>query len=256
MKKTLIFIFILIAGVNISYGMGCQKGSGTDVKKEFNIDGVTKIDFGTIGNLYIKQGDINYMRIETDDNILPHIEIDKSTNELRISNKKNICPTKLTYFITVKDLEELVISGSGNVIGKGEFAVDDLRLEIDGSGDLSFEKFDGNRFQLRINGSGDIEIGYIQSNKTSVVINGSGDVEIAGKSQFLECKINGSGDVDLEDLRSRFFKASIFGSGDISVSVDERLEAKIVGSGDIYYKGEPKNLSISTIGSGELIKMD
>ena len=64
--------------------------------------------------------------------------------------------------------------------------------------------------------------------------------------------MSGSGDLRLFDLRAREVHVSIAGSGDAKVNASERLDATVAGSGDVRYRGNPKEVAQSVNGSGSV----
>ena len=46
------------------------------------------------------------------------------------------------------------------------------------------------------------------------------------------------------------------GSGSLMVSVKDKLEAELSGSGDIRYKGDPQEINLKSDGSGNIQKAD
>ncbi|NJN49938.1 MAG: hypothetical protein HC798_00720 [Polaribacter sp.] len=62
----------------------------------------------------------------------------------------------------------------------------------------------------------------------------------------------GSGSIKAYDLSVEEVEASIAGSGNIQITVSTRINAKLVGSGSIYYKGNPKYVESKTVGSGNI----
>ncbi len=67
----------------------------------------------------------------------------------------------------------------------------------------------------------------------------------------LKCSLE-TGDIDAYDLSSNDADIRISGSGEIKISVKENLIARISGSGNIYYKGDPKKQDIKVSGSGNV----
>ena len=133
---------------------------------------------------------------------------------------KNLRPTKLNYIITVKDLEGVSISGSGDINGNDEFSSDNFYADIAGSGDIAIK---------------------VSANRLESNISGSGSIHLSGSANSYDTTITGSGDVDAFELRARDSSVVITGSGNCRISVSDTLRAKITGSGDVLYKGHPAN---------------
>ena len=65
--------------------------------------------------------------------------------------------------------------------------------------------------------------------------------------------IAGSGNISAYELISENTNATIAGSGSIKTTVISKIKGKVVGSGNIYYKGTPSETDLKSVGSGEII---
>ena len=108
-----------------------------------------------------------------------------------------------------------------------------------------------------LNGSGDVAIPQgANTTYLELKINGSGNIRMNGGDtlQTLKIKVNGSGNVYTRDTDARNAEASISGSGDITLTVHEMLDARISGSGNINYWGNPPTVKVDITGSGDVRK--
>ena len=195
--------------------------------KDFN-----KLSFSIPGDLEIEQGDHEGLILIGDKKDLEKIVTEVENGELKIKKRKGTAKfhKEVTAKLVVKELEELSVNGSGNVLFKTTFKAGDFEMNISGSGDIKCEELLVNELEVNIAGSGDMELG--------------GEVDS-------ECEISiaGSGDVDAVDLKAATVEVSIAGSGDAQVWAVNDLETSISGSGSVRYKGDPK-VNASVRGSG------
>ena len=255
-----------------------EQGSGNVVEESRPISGVQSVDLATIGNVIIEIGEQESLRIEAEDNLMKFFETEMRGNTLLITtNPKtvNLRPTKPVYFfLTVKKLEEVVISGSGDIQvpdlksdqfdvaigGSGDISLNDLeadRLDIDigGSGDVNAGSVNVLSLRVKINGSGDISLMQLLADDLSLGVNGSGNLRIEdGKVSEQDIDINGSGNFQAGDLASKVTGIRIGGSGDIIVWVIDSLDVRIMGSGNVRYYGQP-TVSSTGNGSGDVISL-
>lgn len=68
--------------------------------------------------------------------------------------------------------------------------------------------------------------------------------------------LSGSGDVEAEHFVVQTLKVSNAGSGDVEMTVEDSIEAALVGSGSILYNGDPENVDVNRVGSGEVRRRD
>jgi hypothetical protein len=220
----------MLSGCLISFDS--VNGNGKIVTEGRNEKNFTGVNLEGVGNVYISQGDEESIKIETDENILPLIITEVRNGTLVLNSLESISPTRLNFYITVKNIKNLEIDGSGNIYGNNEIISDDLNLMTDGSGDFKFDNIKIKNLSLRISGSG--------------------DMRLSGNAVNSECQIKGSGDVDMLYLDANSARVRIDGSGNCRLSVRESLWAIINGSGDVYYKGKPKELRTEVNGSGDI----
>jgi hypothetical protein len=206
-------------------------GSGAIISEERKVPVFNQINLRGSGKVTLIKGEYQHVLVETDDNIVPHIQTEVKNGKLILSHeRKNLRPTVLTFHITVANLEGVSISGSGNIVGK--------------------EEFDSDRFYTDVAGSGDISI-KVSANGLESSISGSGSIYLSGSTNSFDATITGSGDVDAFDLRARDSSVVITGSGNCRISVSDNLRAKIAGSGDVLYKGYPE-INQTITGSGSI----
>lgn len=103
---------------------------------------------------------------------------------------------------------------------------------------------------VSIVGSGDVRVDGVDADTFQVAVAGSGDARVAGKAKRLEVNVAGSGDVRAFDLAADDVTVSISGSGSAHVQAVARMSASVSGSGDVRYRGAPKEVQRSIAGSG------
>ena len=106
-----------------------------------------------------------------------------------------------------------------------------------------------------IHGSGNIQVSdFADGDAFNAVIHGSGNINVSNsRYQSAVIDIHGSGNVHARGLSAKQAQANIYGSGDTRISVQEKLTARIYGSGDLFYWGDPQ-LEDFRNGSGRIWK--
>jgi len=79
---------------------------------------------------------------------------------------------------------------------------------------------------------------------------------LTGASNQSSFSITGSGNIKAFDYLVQEVNCKIIGSGNIETLVINSLDANVVGSGDISYRGEPKSINRNITGSGKLKAVD
>ncbi len=208
-------------------------GEGPIVKETRNPGEFAKLELDIPAHITYIVADSVSMTIAAERNILEHITTEIDGRTLEIKTEKDLDPSRtIEIIMTLRTLEGINVNGSGKIRGINTMTGKEIKLEINGSGDI-----DG-KFDYRI----------IRTD-----INGSGDAHISGKCEEQRIDINGSGNYKAEELISEICKIEISGSGDAALSVTGRLTADVVGSGNIRYQGEPA-VTANITGSGEVKK--
>ena len=122
---------------------------------------------------------------------------------------------------------------------------------LTGSGDLTIDRVEADRFSASVTGSGDLEIGALRARQAGFSITGSGGIAADGGAEEAEISITGSGDADLESFEVRRAGVRVMGSGDISLRARDSVSGSILGSGDVTVRGGA-SCSVSRMGSGSV----
>jgi hypothetical protein len=75
---------------------------------------------------------------------------------------------------------------------------------------------------------------------------------LTGMATNLEVKVSGSGDFKGSSLNSENTQVYVSGSGDVEVTATKSIKARVNGSGDIRYSGNPVSSDTKVMGSGDI----
>ena len=228
-------------------------GSGKIVTKSYDVSGFSRVSLEGFGDVYITQDETESLSVETDDNIFTQLDIRVRGDELALGTKLNasINPTKsIIYHVTVKDLSEITLAGSGNIYIE-PLQTRDMKVMVAGSGDVEINGLDGTDLSISLPGSGNITIEEIAVTSVDTSINGSGDINLDGVADKQTISVNGSGKYIAGNLETASADISISGSGDLTVWAKDELVIRVNGSGDVAYYGRP-TVDQSGFGSGNV----
>lgn len=210
------------------------RGSGNVVEEIREVSDFAGVTLAGSGELIIELGQSESLLIEAEDNLMQYLETEvrHGTLEIGVETGVNLRPTRpLRFTLTVKELDTIVLAGSGSVVAPD--------LEAD-------------RFSVTIAGSGDVELGGLSADKLNVTVSGSGNLDIAGgEVDEQSITISGSGDYGARNLASASATVFIAGSGRATVRASDHLQATVTGSGDINYLGSP-TVESTVLGSGDI----
>ena len=225
MKKivfSLIMAAVTLSACNINFH---ESHSGKPIKTENreakNFERIQLIGSPT---LYYTQGDTTSILVEAPKDLLEYVETEVKNNCLtvRIRNEAGSVIRQLSIpdmdevkiHVTSPDLIEATLSGSGDFISRGLLDTDNLKLELKGSGDMTFQDIICDHINTTLVGSGDLDIFHDGVQQTVILLKGSGDI----KADFQRCgevsgELRGSGDITLTGNVHKMQK-TVLGSGD------------------------------------------
>lgn len=277
MKKTntfsarlLSFIFILLFAGSLQAQI---RGNGVIEEQTRALSGFNAISSTGSVDVFVKQGNSYSVVVRADGNLLNYIKTEVRNNTLIISVTRNIWHAKtLEVHITMKALQKVSMSGSGDFYCNSPFPVQNLQLILSGSGDAK-AVLAAKNVHIKVRGSGDVEVSGIRGNlgidvtgsgdveayglqleTCSLNVLGSGDVKLKGRTAKLIVRVLGSGDLEAGGLAAVSVNVSNTGSGDMTIHAINVLEATLGGSGDLSYIGNPTVMKVRASGSGDVYK--
>jgi hypothetical protein len=224
MKRILLFLaFGLVIFSSCRWaGYKRIKGNGEIRTEDRHIARAERIKLRGSYDVEITQGPVTSVKVEGDDNILPYIFTTEEDGFLLIKSKDHVnfsTDNPIKVYITTSKLEQVQLSGSGNIIGKTKFTGGDkLTLKISGSGSMDLE---------------------VNTPNVDGDISGSGSITLKGETKDQKVHISGVGDYNADELKSETAVVKIAGSGNVKIFADANLDVNIAGVGSVFYKGNP-----------------
>ncbi|MBD1392512.1 DUF2807 domain-containing protein [Mucilaginibacter sp. ZB1P21] len=237
--KTLLMAAALVAVNTLSFAKAnTNKSFGSEDR---HLSGFNAVSVAGSFDVYITQGSSESVKVEAPDDVIDRIVTEVEGGVLKIYNKKNNGMTwnwngnkKIVVYVSIKDVNMVSLAGSGDVYFKGGLHAPSLKLKLAGSGDLT----------------GKVDVRSLESS-----LSGSGDITISGRAESSSVSVVGSGDFTGQNLATANTIVKVAGSGDARVNATDKLEASVVGSGDVHYTGAVKNVTSSKAGSGDVSRM-
>lgn len=255
--SALVVAVLVIMACGLS-GAGTVRGSGKLVEEERAVSDISGVVLATQGDLTIELGDSESFRIEAEDNLLEYFETEVYNGHLNIGTRNNIrleTTKPVRYFLTVKSLESITISSSGNIQAP-DLESTSFSIIISSSGDLAMQGLEADTVRLDISSSGDVNIDELNAVTLKVNITSSGNLSIAGgQAETQSIVISSSGNYTARDLESDEATVNLSSSGSATIWVQESLKANLSSSGDLRYRGNP-SVNSNTNSSGDVIQLE
>ncbi|MHA7944360.1 head GIN domain-containing protein [Formosa sp. 3Alg 14/1] len=234
-KASLLIVAIISLNSCVSINKGIQ-GNGefiTDNRSTSSYDNISCT--GSMNYILIK-GTEGQITVEGESNLVPYIltEVQGNTLTVKTEDGVNLNPSNnrdITITIPFEDISKVSLTGSGDLMNNDIITTENLNVSLTGSGDII------------------LDINTISAEGS---VTGSGDLTLKGKTENLKVDVTGSGDFHGFGLDSKNTDASVTGSGDADVVSTEMFKARVSGSGDIDYKGNPKKEDTKVSGSGSI----
>lgn len=216
-----------------NFWKGNISGEGPVITRTLDIDDFDGVVNGFSCDVEITQGNTHKVIVEGQENILDNLILKAEGGILKIKYDRMVRrASKVKIYLTMPTLTRASLSGSGDMRTTNHFdGLQDLEVGISGSGNLT------------LNAS---------AKSINTRISGSGSVVLEGDTQGLEVSISGSGNLDARGMGADECLVGISGSGNATVFVNQTLEAKVSGSGNVRYKGDVAKVQSRVSGSGSV----
>ncbi|MBN1158731.1 MAG: DUF2807 domain-containing protein [Bacteroidales bacterium] len=248
-----IVLSLLLASCDNFWG-GCIDGNGYRITETRDLDSFEQIQINGDFEVEIDTGSTPLVQVRADENLIDIIVTHVSGNRLIIESRNGTClkPSwPIEIVVTIPYVTQVNLNGSGYVYCYG-MDTEDLKVILTGSGQIDMLEVKATNMYVELEGSGTINTGIIVEN-IEAQIEGSGEIRLSGTAVNSDLKITGSGRLKTDDMITEVCFAYISGSGIIDTHVLNALNVTIIGSGIVYYEGNPEVESFVS-GSGRVVK--
>lgn len=235
MKRSLSILLFAMSFFLLHSCGDCIKGSGSLKEETRTLKAFDELELNASANVVLRPvvgTDPLKIVVSAQENLLPFISTNVSGSTLKINYDECISATeKIVVTVDVRNLKKVSQNGSGDISSVGTIKAKELSVNQNGSGDAELD---------------------VDLDKLSISSRGSGDIKLSGHANLLEIGNKGSGNVESFSLKSNNVNVKNAGSGDIEINVREKLSARLTGSGDITYEGNPQTIDQKASGSGKI----
>ena len=235
MKKSILIIALLFVSMTIN-AQKKIKGNGKMTTITRSTSDYNGIACSGSYDYILVSGTEGTIKIEGEENLLEYIitEVKDGNLVIKTKDRTNLISSKnkiIKITIPFEDINNVSLAGSGDLWSEDKITATNMNVALAGSGDLKLT---------------------IEASSTKASLAGSGDIVLKGSTNDLDANVSGSGNFHGFDLLANNTDVSVAGSGDADVVCNENLKARVSGSGDIKYKGNPKTEDTKVAGSGSI----
>ncbi|RYJ38781.1 DUF2807 domain containing protein [Flavobacterium anhuiense] len=238
MKKSILLLALAVFFTNSTINAQNKvQGNGkivTETRTTGDYDGIKIAGSFDVDLVSGKEGKIT---LKGEENLLAVIKVEVEDNSLKIYVEKGTqirtSSGKIQVTVPFEKISELSLAGSGDIQSKDVIKNDNLAVKLSGSGNFNLP---------------------VDTNNLELHVSGSGNIHLKGTADKLTTKLSGSGDIDASNLKSKIVEANVSGSGNSKVTCAESITARVAGSGNIKYIGNPEKRDVKVSGSGTITK--
>jgi hypothetical protein len=214
------------------------RGNGSIKTENISVDKFTDIEVHGAIDVKVKKDSITSVKVASDENLLPYIEISNHGNTLEIRTRSgySLRPSdKLVVYVNTASLNHIDLTGATTISSDGKF---------NNGSPLSFDL------------SGACEVNMdIACEKVDVKASGASDIRLRGETKDLRIEGQGATKIRCFDLLSENTVVKLSGAGEAEVFASVKLEARTSGAADVRYKGNGVVTS-EISGAGSIKKAD
>ena len=240
MKNITAFVLALLCVAAISAQRNKKiEGNGNVVTLTINTQEYSGISVGGPFDVALVSGKEGNITIKGEENILEYIETKVTNGTLTIKKKNNLNirmsrNARVLITIPVESINAIRLSGSGSL--------------------SSSKTLKSNHLKIRISGSRNLELG-LEVESLSVRTSGSSNIKLIGNARNLDVRSSGSSYYKTYELEVDYASFVMSGSSNCEITVNESLNAKLSGSANVKYRGNPSKLHSKASGSARVIKV-
>jgi len=243
MKQLSIFILSLALSfctVLASYAQSV-KGNKNIVTQERKVSQFSALEVYGMGDIVIKQGAAESVKVTTDENIQPYIETVNAGSVLVIRTKfpedmkgGQLKSSGLTIEITVKDIQQLTLDAVGEVKIPEELKLSTLNSKITRTGNL-YLNFACKTLNLKADATGNISM--------------------KGSADNADIEIERAGNLQAFEFAAKKLNATMNAIGNAELNAEQELSIDATAIGNLSYKGTASVKKMKTSGTGTVRKM-
>ena len=247
-------ISALLMGMTLSACVVSQDAivpSENYITQKVKVEAFDGISTSTAIDVVYTQADQIDIEIYAPDNLMPFVKLvndggmlkvffesDEPGNGINIRGKHH---TKVN--ISAPAAHALHTSSSGDIVLVNGLKTNGLvSVESSSAGEIEGSGISCDELVIEASSAGDIELKNVACNTLQVEASSAGDVSLSGTCRMAKLEASSAGEIDADDLKADTVKAEASSSGDVSCYAVESLEASTSSAGNVYYKGNPKQI--------------
>ncbi|HMR92972.1 MAG TPA: head GIN domain-containing protein [Chitinophagaceae bacterium] len=232
MKKLLSFLLLsAVLSASCRYVGGNRiKGDGNIVTESREASGFSSIDVGGAIRIVLTQDSQYAVKVETDSNLQPYIEVYVKGNTLYVHPEDHTNPdaTKdIIVYVNTPVIKEFDASGACHIRGQNKIVSDDeISIDLSGASDIDLD---------------------LKAPKVDIELSGASTVKLRGETKDISISGSGSSDIRAFDLLAENVDLDLSGASNAEVHASVKIRIEGSGASHVSYRG---NAAVSSDMSG------
>lgn len=257
MKTRVWFLMTMLLGLTwMGQAADHVKGDGKLTSKKISVDDYNAIKINGVIDFNYEQSDApSTVEVTVDQNLHQYVNIEVKDRVLVIGFKgaKVDHYSKFIVKTNSKWLKEARVNGNANFMVNTPLSGDETVIKTGDNSLVQFKKpVTVGKLDLNVGGSANVVVEKLTADKIECSVDGSGSATLkSGTAKQGDYNILSSGDIHAFGLAVPNLNCKVTGSGLAEVYPTEKLNASVIGKGNIRYKG-PVTVQQRIIGKGSI----
>ncbi|UCF96353.1 MAG: DUF2807 domain-containing protein [Spirochaetaceae bacterium] len=210
-------------------------GSGRIVTENFDIRGFNRVDVSHAFQVEIVQGGSYEIEVRVDENLQPHLRVERRGDTLVIG------------------LKPAISLNTRNVTMEAKVRMPDLRgIQASGASDLRISGFSSaGDFEADLSGASFLE-GDITARDVDIEASGASKIRLQGRARDLRLDLSGASNLDLGDFPAEDADIELSGASEVEVVLNGTLDIDASGASRLYFGGNPTMGRIDLSGASSI----
>jgi post-segregation antitoxin (ccd killing protein) len=226
------------------------KGNGNVTSQERQVSSFDAIKVGCAIHLILSQGDKQYVKVETDENLQDRItaKVTNGTLQLNCENIKE--STKMNIYVTAVNLNSLDVSGAAKVTGQTLLKSEQFELYTSGASKATLNIETGT-FINETSGAASNTLN-LKARNANTEISGAGNLTLKGTAEKHTTEVSGAGNLKAIEFVTNYTDAEVSGAGNAKIMARQQLKADLSGVGNLSYFDKDNIKKISKQGEYQI----
>ncbi|MBN2239355.1 MAG: DUF2807 domain-containing protein [Dehalococcoidales bacterium] len=211
-----------------------MKGEG--IAKEFKFSDFDSIHIGGTFRSNITRGDTCKVEINAKESLFRNIDVSKNGQILKITHSKHLGwkagLSRPEITITLPELKELRLFGATTTTISG---------------------FESSEFNLDMSGASEL-VGNITAEKADIDVSGASFTKLTGSAKSAIIRASGANNLELRDFPIENAAIKLSGASNLAANVTGKLDARLSGTANFSWKGNPIMGDIRTSGLARMAR--